>query len=177
MAVEHCWEGIDLSKRWRKAYCNPCSLGKERKWSFTFIITAGDTFLIEPAMVGYNIRIGLVARICRSQSSKDDQFRQGRGSIPRFGRYSFDLFCYLQRSPSRLSAVLQRSMTASIIYSIGYCVLCGLVVDRRRAVVWTTDSKAQTVEVEVRGRCVGLVPKDKTYSRAVGARTWQSSSR
>jgi hypothetical protein len=34
----------------------------------------------------YNhIRIGLVARICRSQSSKDDQFRQGRGSIPRFG--------------------------------------------------------------------------------------------
>ena len=31
------------------------------------------------------IRIGLVARICRSQSSKDDQFRQGRGSIPRFG--------------------------------------------------------------------------------------------
>jgi hypothetical protein len=31
------------------------------------------------------IRIGLVARICRSHSSKDDQFRQGRGSIPRFG--------------------------------------------------------------------------------------------
>ena len=31
------------------------------------------------------IRIGLVARICRSQSSKDDQSRQGRGSIPRFG--------------------------------------------------------------------------------------------
>jgi hypothetical protein len=31
------------------------------------------------------IRIGLVARICRSQSSKDGQFRQGRGSIPRFG--------------------------------------------------------------------------------------------
>ena len=26
-----------------------------------------------------------MARICRSQSSKDDQFRQGRGSIPRFG--------------------------------------------------------------------------------------------
>ena len=36
-----------------------------------------------------DIRIGLVARICRSQSSKDDQFRQGRGSIPRFGKYSF----------------------------------------------------------------------------------------
>ena len=36
-------------------------------------------------MVQYNIRIGLVARICRSQSSKDDQYRQGRGSIPRFG--------------------------------------------------------------------------------------------
>jgi hypothetical protein len=35
------------------------------------------------------IRIGLVARICRSQSSKDDQFRQGRGSIPRFGNFSF----------------------------------------------------------------------------------------
>jgi hypothetical protein len=32
----------------------------------------------------FSIRIGLVARICRSQS-KDDQFRQGRGSIPRFG--------------------------------------------------------------------------------------------
>jgi hypothetical protein len=32
-----------------------------------------------------NIRIGLVARICRSQSLIDDQFRQGRGSIPRFG--------------------------------------------------------------------------------------------
>ena len=40
---------------------------------------------MEPAMVQYNIRIGLVARICRSQSSKGDQFRQGRGSIPRFG--------------------------------------------------------------------------------------------
>ena len=36
-----------------------------------------------------HIRIGLVARICRSQSSKDDQFRQGRGSIPRFGNFSF----------------------------------------------------------------------------------------
>ena len=36
-----------------------------------------------------HIRIGLVARICRSQSSKDDQFRQGRGSIPRFGNLSF----------------------------------------------------------------------------------------
>jgi hypothetical protein len=32
-----------------------------------------------------SIRIGLVARICRSQSLKHDQFRQGRGSIPRFG--------------------------------------------------------------------------------------------
>jgi hypothetical protein len=32
-----------------------------------------------------SIRIGLVARICRSHSSKDDQIRQGRGSIPRFG--------------------------------------------------------------------------------------------
>jgi hypothetical protein len=30
-----------------------------------------------------------VARICRSQSSKDDQFRQGRGSIPRFGKLPF----------------------------------------------------------------------------------------
>ena len=50
-----------------------------------FMIAPGDTFLIEPAMVQYNIRIGLVARICRSQSSQDDQFRQGRGSIPRFG--------------------------------------------------------------------------------------------
>jgi hypothetical protein len=30
-----------------------------------------------------------VARICRSQSSKGDQFRQGRGSIPRFGIISF----------------------------------------------------------------------------------------
>jgi hypothetical protein len=39
------------------------------------------------------IRIGLVARICRSQSSKDDQFRQGRGSIPRFGIKLF--FCWL----------------------------------------------------------------------------------
>ena len=28
------------------------------------------------------IRIGLVARICRSQSLQDDQFRQGQGSIP-----------------------------------------------------------------------------------------------
>ena len=36
-----------------------------------------------------NIRIGLVARICRSQSSKDDQLRQGRGSIPRFGNIIF----------------------------------------------------------------------------------------
>ena len=41
--------------------------------------------LIESAMAGYNIRIGLVARICRSQLSQYDQFRQGRGSIPRFG--------------------------------------------------------------------------------------------
>jgi hypothetical protein len=32
-----------------------------------------------------------VARICRSQSSTDDQIRQGRGSIPRFGIGSF--FC------------------------------------------------------------------------------------
>jgi hypothetical protein len=38
------------------------------------------------------IRIGLVARICRSQSSQDDQFRQGRGSIPRFGIVPF---CFL----------------------------------------------------------------------------------
>ena len=46
----------------------------------------GPSILIEPAMVqSTTIRIGLVARICRSQSSKDDQFRQGRGSIPRFG--------------------------------------------------------------------------------------------
>jgi len=37
----------------------------------------------------FNIRIGLVARICRSQSSNDAQFRQGRGSIPRFGISSF----------------------------------------------------------------------------------------
>ena len=37
-------------------------------------------------MIQYNIRIGLVARICRSQSPKGDQFRQGRGSIPRFGK-------------------------------------------------------------------------------------------
>ena len=42
------------------------------------IIYCAAEFFIE-------IRIGLVARICRSQSSKDDQFRQGRGSIPRFG--------------------------------------------------------------------------------------------
>jgi len=35
--------------------------------------------------INTTIRIGLVARICRSQSSQDDQFRQGRGSIPRFG--------------------------------------------------------------------------------------------
>jgi hypothetical protein len=34
------------------------------------------------------IRIGLVARICRSHSSKEDQYRQGRGSIPRFGLFS-----------------------------------------------------------------------------------------
>ena len=44
----------------------------------TIIFSVGGDFFIE-------IRIGLVARICRSQSSKDDQFRQGRGSIPRFG--------------------------------------------------------------------------------------------
>jgi hypothetical protein len=37
----------------------------------------------------FNIRIGLVARICRSQSSQGDQFRQGRGSIPRFGIIPF----------------------------------------------------------------------------------------
>jgi hypothetical protein len=30
-----------------------------------------------------------VARICRSHSSKEDQNRQGRGSIPRFGIPSF----------------------------------------------------------------------------------------
>jgi len=39
--------------------------------------------------VSSSIRIGLVARICRSHSSKEDQNRQGRGSIPRFGNYSF----------------------------------------------------------------------------------------
>ena len=50
-----------------------------------------------------NIRIGLVARICRSQSSKDDQFRQGRGSIPRFGNFSFagsTSFCWTLASAS-----------------------------------------------------------------------------
>jgi hypothetical protein len=36
------------------------------------------------------IRIGLVARICRSHSSKEDQYRQGRGSIPRFGILLFE---------------------------------------------------------------------------------------
>ena len=102
------------------------------------------------SMIQYNnIRIGLVARICRSQSSQDDQFRQGRGSIPRFGIILLTFFCCLQRPPSRLSAVLQRFMMKTIMYSIGYCVLCGLVADKRSemaAVVWATDSKAQTVE-------------------------------
>jgi hypothetical protein len=37
-----------------------------------------------------DIRIGLVARICRSHSSKEDQYRQGRGSIPRFGILLFE---------------------------------------------------------------------------------------
>jgi hypothetical protein len=44
-------------------------------------------------MVPYNIRIGLVARICRSQSSNGDKFRQGRGSIPRFGINLLLLVC------------------------------------------------------------------------------------
>jgi hypothetical protein len=35
------------------------------------------------------IRIGLVARICRSHSSKEEKCRQGRGSIPRFGKQLF----------------------------------------------------------------------------------------
>jgi hypothetical protein len=35
--------------------------------------------------INHPIRIGLVARICRSHPSFDGQFRQGRGSIPRFG--------------------------------------------------------------------------------------------
>jgi hypothetical protein len=34
-----------------------------------------------------HIRIGLVARICRSHPSFGGQLRQGRGSIPRFGNY------------------------------------------------------------------------------------------
>ena len=61
-------------------------------WCFHFLYGNTRTLLIEPAMVHFKIRIGLVARICRSQSSKDDQFRQGRGSIPRFGIISF-AFC------------------------------------------------------------------------------------
>jgi hypothetical protein len=40
---------------------------------------------IGSVIISLHIRIGLVARICRSQLSKDNQFRQGRGSIPRFG--------------------------------------------------------------------------------------------
>ena len=53
--------------------------------------------LIEQAIIACsNIRIGLVARICRSQSSKDDQSRQGRGSIPRFGTILLP-FCYVVR--------------------------------------------------------------------------------
>ena len=50
-----------------------------------------------------HIRIGLVARICRSQSSKDDQFRQGRGSIPRFG---IILLHFLDAVTRRYEAVL-----------------------------------------------------------------------
>ena len=90
MAVEYCWEGLDLSKVegckvMVPLHIQPTSREEGAPKRLHFISAAGGTFLIGPAMVGYNIRIGLVARICRSQSSKDDQFRQGRGSIPRFG--------------------------------------------------------------------------------------------
>jgi hypothetical protein len=69
------------------------------------------------------IRIGLVARICRSHSSKEDQYRQGRGSIPRFGIivFFFDLVvlsgnlvgflldvCVLDRQDDNLATTLRK---------------------------------------------------------------------
>jgi hypothetical protein len=49
------------------------------------IYTRMRILFIEQAPQLFNFRIGLVARICRSHSSTEDQNRQGRGSIPRFG--------------------------------------------------------------------------------------------
>jgi hypothetical protein len=52
-----------------------------------------------------SIRIGLVARICRSHSSKEDQNRQGRGSIPRFGNLPFAVWPYCRLLVWNLSRI------------------------------------------------------------------------
>jgi hypothetical protein len=52
-------------------------------------LTSMPIYLVSMQGPPSSIRIGLVARICRSHSSKEDQNRQGRGSIPRFGNLPF----------------------------------------------------------------------------------------
>jgi len=84
VAVEYCWEGVDLSKRGTEAGGFAALLSRGRSARETSLHDRSSSLLPHRTSL-VHIRIGLVARICRSQSSQDDQFRQGRGSIPRFG--------------------------------------------------------------------------------------------
>jgi hypothetical protein len=88
MVVEHRWESADLSMRKNvsegvHSFHFKCVELQEGMTDCSFFLDRiFGTFLIEKNWFYSSIRIGLVARICRSQSSKDDQFRQGQGSIP-----------------------------------------------------------------------------------------------
>jgi hypothetical protein len=70
----------------------PCSSHSQHR-SIVDDVDLFFQYIVTELVDTLSIRIGLVARICRSQSSKGDQFRQGRGSIPRFGIISF-VFAY-----------------------------------------------------------------------------------
>ena len=68
-----------------------------------------------------------MARICRSQSSKDDQFRQGRGSIPRFGI----ILLLFARRPAIFSTSWSSRLRPCNTERLGYSFSAnGLVLDR-----------------------------------------------
>jgi hypothetical protein len=124
------------------------------------------------------IRIGLVARICRSQLSKDIQCRQGRGSIPRFGKLTF---CSLPPTESpfaygRRTKLLLDSLTISKLECGQPCKLdmcsctwhfnqghgiycpCGLPSESLYHLAYHVDNKPDHVDhVDLEaGRCVSL---------------------
>jgi hypothetical protein len=103
-------------------------------------------------MIQYNIRIGLVARICRSQSSKDDQFRQGRGSIPRFGTTLLLFVCYVDPYASGamlflLSPDRSAGMPAAFVEGLLDMLISSdpCSTTRKRNAVWNTLSYHNTV--------------------------------